>query len=175
MKPLLTVVGRLLKPHRHIIDLLPGLQVRVVPATMPPTTSPLPPWRPTGITRLPRAITVEPLNIIRTIRGRASSLRRTTKQHPAQHRDLFRQLRDPDIQLRKLAFGTLGTLTPVGHHIGGIIDHTRRAHVTQDTTTTSLTPRVTPNDGVSQTIRKSDTGITHQPDKSQRPTGSPNT
>jgi hypothetical protein len=35
--------------------------------------------------------------------------------------------------LRYVAFGTLGTLgtlTPVGHHIGGVIDHKRRGHIT---------------------------------------------
>ena len=162
------------------MDLLPGLKVRVVPATMPRTTSPLPPpsLQPTGITGLPRAITVELLTAILTTRGRASPLRRTTEQHPAQHRDLFRQFRNPDSQLRKLAFGTLGTRTPVGHHIGGIIDHKRRGHVTQDTTAASLIPRVTPNDGRVAAIKKvryRPARTTHQPGRSQQPTGSPNT
>lgn len=95
---------------------------------MPRTTSPLPPLHPTGITRHARAITIGHLTLIPTVRDRASLFRRPAKQHPAQHRDLFRQLRDPDIQLRKLAFSTLGTLTPVGHHIGDIINHTRGTH-----------------------------------------------
>lgn len=99
---------------------------------MPPTTCPLPPpsWRPTGITRLTSTAGIR--TVILTIRGRARSLRRTTEQHSAQHRDLFRQFRDPDTQLRDLAFSTLGTLTPVSHHIGGIgiIDHNRRRHAT---------------------------------------------
>src|SRR6266508_209755 len=84
---------------------------------MPLTPRPLAPLalRLVEIPGIPRVRGVQAVGLARLptlIRGGASPLRRAAEQHPAQHRDLLRQLRDPGIGLRERLLGPLGTLTP---------------------------------------------------------------
>src|SRR6266511_3299237 len=84
---------------------------------MPLTPRPLAPLalRLVEIPGIPRVRGVQAVGLARLptlIRGGASPLRRAAEQHPAQHRDLLRQLRDPGIGLRERLLGPHGTLTP---------------------------------------------------------------
>src|SRR6266511_2103771 len=158
---------------------------------MPLTPRPLAPLalRLVEIPGIPRVRGVQAVGLARLptlIRGGASPLRRAAEQHPAQHRDLLRQLRDPGIGLRERLLGPLGTLTPV-RHISGVTGHRREGHVLQNTPSPSNTPRTAP--GVSRTKpqpRRRPRLQTHaaltphvttggHSDSARPPTGSPNT
>src|SRR6266511_1114499 len=158
---------------------------------MPLTPRPLAPLalRLVEIPGIPRVRGVQAVGLARLptlIRGGASPLRRAAEQHPAQHRDLLRQLRDPGIGLRERLLGPLGTLTPV-RHISGVTGHRREGHVLQNTPSPSNTPRTAP--GVSRTKpqpRRCPRLQTHaaltphvtnggHSDSARQPTGSPNT
>src|SRR6266542_2247836 len=158
---------------------------------MPLTPRPLAPLalRLVEIPGIPRVRGVQAVGLARLptlIRGGASPLRRAAEQHPAQHRDLLRQLRDPGIGLRERLLGPLGTLTPV-RHISGVTGHRREGHVLQNTPSPSNTPRTAP--GVSRTKpqpRRCPRLQTHaaltphvttggHSDSARPPTGSPNT
>src|SRR6266511_3323685 len=115
---------------------------------MPLTPRPLAPLalRLVEIPGIPRVRGVQAVGLARLptlIRGGASPLRRAAEQHPAQHRDLLRQLRDPGIGLRERLLGPLGTLTPV-RHISGVTGPRREGHVLQNTPSPSNTPRTAP-------------------------------
>src|SRR6185312_12364473 len=160
------------------MDLLPGIQMRVVPPPMPLTPRPLPPLalRLITTTSTPRIRAVRLSGLPTLIRDGVRLSRRTAEQHPAQHRDLLRQLRDPCIKLGDLTLGLLSPCTPV-RHISGITDHRPGKHVPQDTPSPSITPRATPD--VPRTTRNpppprsTHTALTRQ-DKISHPTGSPN-
>src|SRR6266545_983329 len=158
---------------------------------MPLTPRPLAPLalRLVEIPGIPRVRGVQAVGLARLptlIRGGASPLRRAAEQHPAQHRDLLRQLRDPGIGLRERLLGPLGTLTPV-RHISGVTGHRREVHVLKNTPSPSNTPRTAP--GVSRTNpqpRRRPRLQTHaaltphvttggHSDSARPPTGSPNT
>src|SRR6266540_2174534 len=158
---------------------------------MPLTPRPLAPLalRLVEIPGIPRVRGVQAVGLARLptlIRGGASPLRRAAEQHPAQHRDLLRQLRDPGIGLCERLLGPLGTLTPV-RHISGVTGHRREGHVLQNTPSPSNTPRTAP--GVSRTKpqpRRCPRLQTHaaltphvttggHSDSARPPTGSPNT
>ena len=160
------------------MDLLPGIQMRVVPPPMPLTPRPLPPLalRLLTTTSTPRIRAVRLSGLPTLIRDGVRLFRRTAEQHPAQHRDLLRQLRDPGIKLGDLTLSLLSPCTPV-RHISGITDHRPGKHVPQDTPSPSITPRATP--GVPRTTRNpppprsTRTALTRQ-DEISHPTGSPN-
>src|SRR6266508_282683 len=158
---------------------------------MPLTPRPLAPLalRLVEIPGIPRVRGVQAVGLARLptlVRGGASPLRRAAEQHPAQHRDLLRQLRAPGIGLRERLLGPLGTLTPV-RHISGVTGHRREGHVLQNTPSPSNTPRTAP--GVSRTKpqpRRRPRLQTHaaltphvttggHSDSARPPTGSPNT
>ncbi len=141
----------------HIVDLLPGLQMGVVPPAVARASPALPtPGR--GGARagtVPLILTVRVRRLL-PVRGRAGLLRRATEQHPAQDRDLFGEIHGPlaglgqaGSHVRQLRFGPLGTLTPV-RHIGDVIEHRRGRHPIQDTPAGSSLPRE-PHPGCSRT------------------------
>lgn len=82
------------------MDLLPGIQMRVVPPPMPLTPRPLPPLalRLLTTTSTPRIRAVRLSGLPTLIRDGVRLSRRTAEHHPAQHRDLLRQLHDPGIK-----------------------------------------------------------------------------
>ena len=113
---------------RHVMNLLPGLQMRVVPPTVPGTARPLPTLRPLSVTVTVTATGADhTLGITLTNRSgtgaRAAGrlLRRTPEQHPRQHRDLLDQLLDPRLSPLGTRLSPLGTLAP-GRHLGDIAD-----------------------------------------------------
>ena len=146
------------------MDLLPGLQVRVVPPPVPRTTRLLTPPPPTRI-RVFRSSRVTRTQIPGSAKARL--LRRLTKQHPAEHRDLLRQLRDPRLRDSQTLLGLLGPPTPV-RHLSGVIDHSPGDHAAQNTPTPPLPPRTTPSEPYSTATHPAATAI-------NQPTGSPNT
>ena len=92
------------------MDLLAGLQMRVVPPTVPPTPRPLtpPPHRPTTASIPTVRFPQTPTSWIPYTTGnptpartRTPLLRRLTEHHLAEHRHLLRQLHDPRSRLRQ--------------------------------------------------------------------------